>query len=212
MEREGIIDWALAKMQMAEEYPLEKGYRYHHGLRTALVALSLAEGMNIAVNRDVLYIGGLLHDVGKAVCKGLGHGRAGAETIRAEIAGLFTAVELEAVCNIVANHYCRPNSKYYEGQVKPVFPIEVLLVQDADILDHFGANAIWLALHWAAAEGRTRQQSIKFYREQDAKWHAEARQGLNFPLSRRNLEERIAYSDAFFARLAEEAEGKLTCN
>jgi len=212
MDKERIQAWALAKMQFAAESPLESGYRYYHGQRTGHLALSLADGMGLAVDRDVAFIGALLHDVGKATCSGLGHGAQGAEIIRAEIADLFTVKELDAVCNVVANHYHRPNSRYYVGLPKPVFPTEVLLVQDADTLDHFGANAVWLAMHWATAEDLTEQQSIEYYRNEASKWREEARQGLNFALSRHELKARIAYADAFFARLEDEGAGKLRCD
>jgi len=76
-------------------------------------------------------------------------------------------------------------------------------------LDHFWANAVWLVFHWAATQGQTEQQCIEYYRDEDSRWREEARQGLNFMLSRRELKARIADTDAFFARLAQEGKEKL---
>ena len=142
-----ILSWGTEKMKFTNETPLEVGYRYYHGLRSAKLAVALAEGMGLEVDRDVLYVGSFLHDVGKAGNRGPDHGPRGAELIRAEIPHLFSATELELVLSMVSNHYMRPNGKHFEGKKIPVFPAEVLLIQDADTLDHFGCNAVWLAFH-----------------------------------------------------------------
>ena len=143
-------------MLQADESPLEPGYRWYHGVRTAKLAGLLAEQMQLDVDKDILELGGLLHDVGKAGYRGPDpHGIRGARLIRAEIAHLFPPDKLERVASIVANHYQRPNSKYWRGKEAPEFPAEVLLVQDADILDHLGANAIWLAFRYGAKERPT---------------------------------------------------------
>jgi HD superfamily phosphodiesterase len=210
MDTERIMAWGLEKMKFTDETPLETGYRYYHGLRTARIAISLADGLNLAIDRDVLFAGGFLHDVGKAGYRGPDHGARGEAMIRSEIPSLFADTELDAVCSIVRNHYHRPNSRHYCGKEKPSFPAPVLLVQDADTLDHFGGNALWLAFRWAVTQGRTPSDALEFHREQDATWRREALEGLNFSLSRRELEARIARIDAFFALWEEEQEGKLT--
>ena len=50
------------------------------------------------------------------------------------------AEELEAVAQIVLHHYDRPNSIWFEGKEKPEWTPDILLVQDADVLDHFGVR------------------------------------------------------------------------
>ncbi|MBT9175761.1 MAG: hypothetical protein DDT20_00061 [Firmicutes bacterium] len=210
MDREKIMAWGMEKMNFVDEAPLEKGYRYYHGKRTAQIALSLAQGMNLPVDRDTLFAGAFLHDVGKAGFNGPHHGARGEAMIRAEIAYLFSPAELEQVAHIVRYHYTRPRSHYAAGQPQPALSTEALLVQDADALDHFGGNALWLAFRWSMAHGRDPEETIRFYREQDVVWRREALEGLNFPLSRRELESRIVRIDAFFALWELEEHGKLT--
>lgn len=210
MNVDKIMSWGMEKMKFTDETPLEVGYRYYHGLRSAKLAVALAEGMGLEVNREVLYVGSFLHDVGKAGYKGPDHGPRGAELIEAEIAHLFSSSELELVLSMVANHYMRPNSKHFAGKEKPVFPSEVLLIQDADTLDHFGSNGVWLAFHWSVHHAWNQREAIDFYNTDDPAWRLAAFEWLNYDLSRQELVHRIARIDAFYATWQQEEAGGLT--
>lgn len=210
MDIEKIMAWGTDRMKYTDETPLEQGYRYYHGLRTASLAVDLAKRMGLVLNTDILYVGGFLHDVGKAGYKGPQHGPRGGDLIRAEIPHLFEGAELERVVNIVSNHYMRPNSHHFFGKDKPHFDTEVLLVQDADTIDHFGGNGIWLAIHWDSHHKRTQSQSIDYYLTEDVKWRKEALQALNFDLSRAELAFRIQRTDEQMVYWQLENQGKLT--
>jgi putative nucleotidyltransferase with HDIG domain len=210
MQKEAIQAWAKEQMLPANDKHLETGYRYYHGLRVAKLSLELAAAESLGVNEELLFIGGLLHDVGKAGEGGKGHGPRGAEIIEAEIADLFTPDELRQVTSIVANHYMRPQSKYLRDQPDPHWPPEVLLVQDADTLDHFGANGIWIAHHWAAFEKRNQAASISRHWVEDQPWHAESRRAMNYQTASRELEHRIACMDAFIHQWEKEEQGQLS--
>lgn len=198
-------------MLPADDSPLEPGYRWYHGVRTAGLALRLAEQMRLPVDRDVLELGGLLHDLGKAGYRGpQPHGPRGARLIRAEAAHLFSAEQLERVTTIVANHYERPNSKYWRGKEPPVFAPEVLLVQDADILDHIGANGVWLAFHYSAQEGRAQREAIDRFFSVDAEWHREMTQSLNFTASIQEMKRRLDFVHNFYRQWQQEERGELT--
>ena len=185
-----IVSWGTEKMKFTDEAPLETGYRYYHGLRTAKLAVALADGMGLEVGHELLYVGGFLHDVGKAGYRGPDHGPRGAELIRSEIPHLFSISELELVLSMVSNHYMRPNSKHFDGKEKPVLPAEVLLIQDADTLDHFGCNAVWLGYHWSVHHTRNQQETIDFYNTDDLFWRQSALNWLNYDLSRQELAHR----------------------
>lgn len=202
MDTESILLWGAAKMKLAEATPLERGYRYYHGLRTANLACALARAEKLAVRQEELYIGAFLHDVGKADYLGVDHGPRGQEIIEAEIAHLFAPTELELVGSIVSNHYAR-----HRGSA---LPVEVLLVQDADAIDHFGSNAVWLAFHWAKHQGRTQNETMQFYHNEDRQWRERALHGLNFARSRQEMGHRLARIDDFFAHWAKEEAGLLT--
>jgi len=202
MDTENILRWGAAKMKLADATPLERGYRYYHGLRSASLACALARAENLAVRHEELYIGAFLHDVGKADYLGVGHGPRGQELIEAEIAHLFTPRELVLVGQIVSNHYARQQSS--------TMPVEVLLVQDADALDHFGSNAVWLAFHWAKHQGRNQAETMQFYHKEDREWRKRSLQGLNFARSRQEMHHRLARIEEFFAQWAKEEAGLLT--
>jgi len=210
MELDKIIAWGTEKMKYTDETPLEKGYRYYHGLRSAKLAAALAEGMGLEVNRNVLFVGSFLHDVGKAGYRGPNHGPRGAELIRSEIPHLFSTSELGLVLSMVENHYARPNSKHYVGKVKPSFPDEVLIIQDADTIDHFGSNGVWIAYHWSGHHLRSQQDEIDYYNTRDTRWRKEAVEGLNYDLCKQELQYRISRIDEFFAVWQQEEKGALT--
>lgn len=193
-----------------EDAPLETGYRYYHGLRVSKLALALAQSESISVESDLLFIAALLHDVGKAGTKGKGHGPRGAELIARSIPQLFNSEELRYVTNIVANHYMRPHSKYLQGEPDPGWPPEVLLVQDADTLDHFGANGIWISHHWAAMERRDQASSISRHWVDDEAWRQESQRAMNYPTALCELQHRISCMDSFIRQWEREEQGQLT--
>lgn len=210
MRPDAIIAWGTDKMKGTDESPLEPGYRYYHGLRVAKLSLCLAEQLQLSVNRDILYIGAFLHDIGKAGYRGPGHGPRGAELIRSEIPGLFSTEELEAVTQIVGHHYNRPKSKYMQDKPAPNYPDEVLIVQDADTLDHFGVNGVWLTFHWAVKDGLTQQAVIDRHYVKDEAWRREAEEWMNFSLCKRELEFRIQQMKVLYTQWKREEQGELT--
>lgn len=211
MDMEAIKTWAKRRMLEVDENPLEPGYRWHHGVRTSKLAVYLAKQMQLEVDYDVLELGGLLHDVGKVGYRGPEpHGPRGANIIRREIAHLFSPEKLERVIAIVANHYERPKSKYWRGRKAPDFPPEVLLVQDADIIDHMGANAIWLAFHYGTVEQRNQEAAIQRFYQVDPPWHEECLTSLNYEISHRELEHRLNFVHHFYQQWEREEGGELT--
>ena len=209
MNKEAIMAWGQEKMLHTVETPLETGYRHYHGLRVAKLCLRMAEELDLHVDKDVLYIGSYLHDVGKAGNRGPGHGPRGAEMIKGEISHLFEPQELELVLDMVSNHYMRPNSHHYAGKEKPKYRNEVLLVQDADTIDHFGGNGLWIAFRWDSENKRSHQESIDYFYSRDVQWQQDALHWLNFALSRRELELRIRLQHEFFRNWQKEEHGEL---
>lgn len=208
---QAIKTWAENRMLTADDSPLELGYRWYHGVRTAKLAGYLAEQTQLEVEQDVLEIGALLHDVGKAGYRGPEpHGTRGARMIRDEAAHLFSTGKLKRVTDIVANHYERPNSKYWQGKEPPSFAPEVLLVQDADVIDHIGANGVWLAFHYGAQELRSQEAAMERFYKVDPTWHQEMIQSLNFPASIQEMKHRLAFSHQFYSQWRCEELGKLT--
>ncbi|MGE5653666.1 MAG: HD domain-containing protein [Bacillota bacterium] len=209
MNSEAIIAWAQQKMLHTDEAPLERGYRYRHGKRVGMIAQRLVEQLGVSVHRELLFVGGLLHDVGKAGDRSTGHGSRGADLIAKEIPHLFTPDELDLVTKMVRNHCMRGNSPRQTEHERPLYPAEVLIIQDADTLDHFGTEGIRLAILWNAHHRRDAAGSVRYYNERDSKWRQEASEGMNYELSREILRKRIQRADEFFDAMAQAEEGKL---
>jgi hypothetical protein len=84
------------------------------------------------------------------------------------------------------------------------------VIQDADVLDHFGAQNIWLSFHYNAAHEETPSQCLEYYRsEKHRRFVEQARAGLNFEVSRGAMDRRLGIEQEFLARFAQENEGVL---
>ncbi len=192
-------------MSDSVEIPYEPGYRLHHGERSERLSMQIADAEKLVVDREIVALGALMHDLGKSSClPGESHAVRGAKMVREIFADLMTPDELVQVAEIVEHHYERPNGKWYDGKEKPSWNHEILIIQDADVLDHFGIPGIWLSLHWAVHKklSPARAQQEWFDSEHRETWRQEARRSLNFDTSRRMLERRLAEMDDFFQRLA----------
>ena len=215
MDIPSILSWARSRMERADDSPLELGYRLHHGERVGAIAASLAERVCPGAAPSELYrIAGVVHDVGKAGYRGpVPHGPRGAQILRAEAAQWFEPEELDFVCLMVENHYARPLSRWYEGKEKPVWPAPVLVIQDADLLDHFGTNYFWITFHHAIAKGEGPDRFFASYTEPGTRrglgWVQDSRRSLNFEESRRELDRRQSLAEAFYKEMAMDLEGKL---
>jgi uncharacterized protein len=183
----------IARDSMAERREArerEPGWIYYHGRRTARLALWLCGELDSPADRDVLYAGALFHDVGKGVEN---HHEIGAAAARDLLRGLCTDGELEAVCDIVAKHCLRNHSLD--------FPEAVRIVQDADLLDHFGPIQPWLSFYWSGVHGEAFHDHMDFvHREENRQSRQKMRESLNYDPAKRMFDERIAVEDEFFSR------------
>ena len=205
MNCDAIKKRAVELMADTIELPYEPGYRLHHGERTATLCMEIADAEGLTVDREALALGALMHDIGKSSSAlGESHGVRGAHMVKELFADLMTPDELAKVAEIVEHHYERPNSKWFASKAKPVWNTEILVVQDADVLDHFGIPGIWLSMHLAVQKkfspALARQEWFEAPRM--VTWRADARRSLNFESSRRSLELRITEMNDFFRRLA----------
>ncbi len=169
----------------------EPGWLYHHGRRVARIALRLADEIGAAVDRDVMYAGALFHDTGKGVEP---HNEIGASITRETLSGLCSPGELEAICDIIRNHNQRQLSDQFCEAVK--------IVQDADVLDHVGSIGPWLAFYWSGVHNETFDDHVRFIEgEENAATQMRMKAGLNYEVSRRIFEDRLAFEKRFFTEV-----------
>lgn len=199
-ERAAALD-GIARAAMADSLTLplrEKGYIYYHGRRVAGLALWLldrAQAKN--VNRFLLYAAGLFHDVGKGREQ---HAKAGAAMIPVLLEELCTGPELAEIARLVAAHNSRgkPNRSRKDEQI----------LQDADTLDHFGAQNVWLGVYFSSRLGAENPQGALLQYlsgPEQAEYIRRGREGLNCEAARKEFKKRLDYQRAFTRRLEEEA-------
>ena len=95
MEEMKVLSWAERTMAGQECAPLERGYRYWHGVRTGRIAVWLGKALGMdEVMLARLYVAGVLHDVGKSGYRGKEpHGPRGGRIVREKLRRWLTAEE-----------------------------------------------------------------------------------------------------------------------
>ncbi|MBN2257453.1 MAG: HD domain-containing protein [Anaerolineaceae bacterium] len=172
-----------------EQQYREPGWLYHHGHRVARIALRLADELDLAVDRDVMVAGALFHDIGKGSEP---HNEVGASITRKALTNACMPDELDAICDIIRSHNQRGLSDQYSDAVK--------IVQDADEVDHVGPIALWMSFYWSGMHNETFDDHVHFIEgAENANTQKLMRGRLNYDVSRRIFDERIAYEKQFFS-------------
>jgi uncharacterized protein len=168
----------------------EPGWEYYHGHRAARIAVWLCGEMNFNIKLDTIYAGALFHDIGKGSEP---HNEVGAAITKKSLKNLCTTDEMNTICDIIMNHNQR-------GQL-PHFSEDILIVQDADVLDHVGPIGPWLTFYWTGMHNETFNDHIRFIEgDENAATQKRMREGLNYELSKRVFDERIDYEKHYFAQ------------
>lgn len=183
-----MIQIAAQTMARRKENPCrEIGYIFYHGLRVTKLSAQLARSLEIEVDPpEVLFAGALFHDVGKGFAR---HPEIGSGLVKELLKDLLAKELLDRVARIVLLHNDRGRGN---------LPDEILIVQDADILDHYGTQGVWLKFQYSAHRNENVHDVMDF-------WHSgpctslveQSRMELNFDLSRRIFEQRLSFQDEF---------------
>ena len=185
----------LKKMDVQEGR--EKGYIYYHGRRTADLAVKIYSDVKMdddEGNSTLLYIAGLFHDVGKGKAH---HALAGSKMLPKLIGSELSKEHLEEVQRLVREHNLRENPN--------TCMVDSKALQDADTLDHFGVQGIWLSIYYTARERNSQVDMLEYFSSSEHQEYAKSKfEGLNFALSRKIFKERLAYQSEFLRRVAQE--------
>lgn len=178
----------------------EPGYAFYHGQRVAKIALQLRELIfpEQDGNDELILVGGWFHDVGKGIEP---HWEYGALICREILRDYCTAAQLETIVEIVEGHTLRKHKSY---------PYYVQLIQDADILDHFGTQEIWLNFWHSAFHRETVEHALEFYTGGGYAENAQrVRSLLNYPQSVALFDEKDRFLQTFVERFRREGQGEL---
>lgn len=196
----------------------EPGYRFYHGHRVARIALRLWEVEGLRASRpaalhgpeggeggpvgvgELIWVGALLHDVGKEDAgpdHGGDHAERGRAFVHEHLSALYGGPALALIGDIVLRHNKRGD---------PAEAPEVAVVQDADLIDHFGVMEVWLGAYWMAAGGGTLYDYLEYCEGERARsWWEYAVRHVRFETARRELALRMARARAAIADLRREA-------
>ena len=177
----------------------EPGYVYFHGMRVANLAgeiVSLVSGEKDSFD-PVLFTGALFHDIGKGFES---HNDTGADIARSLLKNTCNDDELDEIDRIVRFHCIRKHGLDLHEKI--------LAVQDADIIDHFGTQEIWLNFLHNSYHDRSQQSVLEWWRSDRFVKHIDELRGLvNLDVSKDLFEERLAYHEEFVSRFQLESEG-----
>jgi uncharacterized protein len=178
----------------------EKGFIYYHGVRVSKLALKLREVIipEDYSHDDILVVASLLHDVAKGIEP---HGKFGAVLVKDILREHCTEYEINEIADIVHYHQQRIRENNYSDYIK--------IVQDADILDHFGAIEIWMNFQHYAYTDEPMHNSVEFYSSEFDSIVHKSRELLNYDVSRKIFDDKISFVNSFVDRFKKESEGEL---
>lgn len=197
------LDSLAQKYMLRRKTHIEReiGDVYFHGKRVAKSALLLRERI-FPENRqwdDILYCAGMFHDIGKGIEP---HNHSGAVLVRDLLKDELTAFEMDSVCAIIEAHNDRrPGTDVHTEWEK--------LIQDADLLDHYGTQGIWLSCNYYAYMGQKEMNQIpEFYFSEWKEQVKSHREYLNYAVSKEIFDEKVRFEWSVVERMELEGKGE----
>lgn len=200
MNLEEIRKLALKTMGKRQSHvSREKGYVYFHGQRVARIALTLRTLIYPERTEEdqAILVGGWFHDVGKGIEP---HWEYGAVLTKKILEEYCAEPQLAKIVEVVGGHTLRKQKDY---------PYYVQLVQDADILDHFGSQDVWLSFLYAAANDGNIESTLAYWETEYPKEREKVVAALNFPQSIEFFLEKDRFLGEFVERFRLESTGEL---
>ena len=177
----------------------EIGAAYFHGMRVANGVIELRKRLFEDNSMDdVLRCAGMFHDIGKGIEP---HNHTGAVLVRDLLKDEMTETELDQVCRLISAHCDRqPGSDVHSWDEK--------LLQDADLLDHYGSQGIWMSIsYYAYTTQQEMNQVPEFYMGEWQKQIAEHRALLNYDCSKEIFDDKVAFEKQIADRMEIEKNG-----
>ena len=175
----------------------EKGFIYYHCQRVAKISLNLRKTL-FPVNEskdEIIYVVALFQDVTKGIEP---HSKTGAQLIRSILSEECSNQEMNEISEVIEFHNERKQEE---------LPFYIKIVQDADILDHFGSLEIWLKFLYSAHTEENVFDAIQLWEsEEHNKYLQASRNALNYDLSKEIFDQKIEFESQF------QKQFKIDCN
>jgi uncharacterized protein len=84
-----------------------------------------------------------------------------------------------------------------------------MLLQDADLLDHFGTIELWMNFYYYATEDQNMDFSIDYYHTEFKDMAVKNRSLLNFEISEKIFDEKLEFVNNFVKRMEIENKGDI---
>lgn len=179
----------------------EIGAAFYHCKRVSNSVLELRKSLfpDDTSMDEVLRCAGLFHDIGKGIEP---HSHSGAVLVRDLLKEEMSDEELSVVCQLIEAHEDRkPDSDCHTWYEK--------LLQDADMLDHFGGQGIWLTCVYRAFTNCGSMNDVVEYQMSEGLEEAvNAKELLNYDYSKAIMQGKIDFEKMVIERFALEAQGK----
>lgn len=198
MEMEKIKEIAISEMKHKSSHPFkEPGNKYYHGQRVGQLVCNLCKALSYNGDTDVLVAAAWFHDI----CNGTEqHEALGAEKTFSLLRNLCTEEEAAAVRDLIAVH----DSRELAG-----LPMAAQILQDADLLDHFGTFEVWNTVQYALKEELSMTEAAGLMTDKYRDEREQHRNLLHFELSRKIYDEKREYVRQFASRMLLEGSGQV---
>jgi uncharacterized protein len=177
----------------------ETGFIYYHGARVAKLVINLRKRVLPEDNSkdEILQAAAYFHDVAKGIEP---HSKYGAILVREMLKDLCTEEEVNQISRIIHCHAARKKANYNDYE---------MLLQDADLLDHFGTIELWMNFNYYAIEDENMNSSIDYYHTEFKDMAAKNRSLLNFEISKKIFDEKLEFVYDFVKRMEIENKGDI---
>jgi len=178
----------------------EKGFIFYHGLRVSKLSLNLRKVIlkEDSSHDDIITVASLFHDVAKGIEP---HGKNGAVLVKDILRDYCSEDEITEIADIIYYHSLRKKNNDYSEYIK--------IVQDSDMLDHFGAMDVWLNFQHCAYKDEPIQKALEFYNNIYNAEVQKCRALLNYEVSCEIFDNKVSFTDLFVDRLRREEDGEI---
>lgn len=177
----------------------EIGAAYYHGKRVANGVIELRKKLfDDDSMDDVLRCAGMFHDIGKGIEP---HSHTGAILVRDLLKNEMTESEINQVCRLISTHCDRqPQTGVHSW--------DEMLLQDADLLDHYGSQGIWMSIsYYAYTTQQEMNQVPAFYKNDWQDQISKHRELLNYDASQKIFDDKVSFEMKIADRMQIEQNG-----